>query len=409
MATGRKRKQTGGFKARLLQKETEAKLKEMRGATVKYKKHRPVGNLQISVLRGRHLVPHHGIPGSLVCSFAWDPLKFVADKDARKDLIECDPSSSAVYQIGATEGSGVTSSPEWNIVHGSNELERMRQLLPSKNFLSRTHSSADLNSDMSSESKQSSETVLHFPILQPIAPSGQNPDTTDEDDEEGMPQENVEILPWVSSKGAIVVQVRFADVLNKLPIFDQVVGDVVIPFSRIAKDRRVEGWFQVLEKGTLRTVEQPKDDGSNKICISEDGSSLLNRLIPPGTDAGGTEASPKEEKGQPFIYLKAELTIPSRRAVNDIDRETSIVVAEHLMRSAASKADSGFGFLGTSINTFNTVTGVRGNVQSLQNQLGNMLDIVDIVRNTFNFTVRCGCRISTPSPSFYSQCSHVYD
>jgi len=375
--SGQMRKKGSGFKVRLLKKETEAKVKEMRGATIKYRQHRPVGELEISVIRGRNLVPQLGIPGSLVSTIMWDPLKF-ADESFKGSMIESDPSSGKIYQIGETESSGVTSAPEWKVAHASNELKRMRQLLPSTNFLSRTNSSANLKREVMDELKEYSTIVLNFPILQPIVFGGGHIEESEgEDNESTVHMENIRLLPWDTSKGAVVVRIRFADVLNKLPIFDQILGDVIIPFSRIAKDETVEGWFQVLEEGTLQTLEEPKDDDATN----------MNSLKSSGREVELSDAASRTVEGMPYIYLRVALKLPNSRIVTDIDKETSVVVAEHLIRSANEKRDRGLGFLGTSINTFNTVTGVRGNIQYLQNQLGSFLDMIEIVKNLFNFTV----------------------
>lgn len=370
--SGRIRRTSGGFKVRLVKKETEEKLKEMRGTSVKYRTHRPLGDLEILITKGRNLVSHHGIPGSLVSSIIWDPLKF-ASEDDKKSLVECDPSLNGLHQIGETEGSVVTASPEWKLVNGSNDLERMKQLLPSKNFLSRTQSNDNLRSG---ETTLKQENGLHFPILQPIAPIARNhidhEHDPEGDDDDTIELENVQLLPWKASKGAIIIQVRFADVLNKLPIFDQILGDVVIPISRIAESMAIEGWFEVLEKGTLRTSELPNIDDSTDISH-------------PKSDE--EETTPKiESDTKPCIFLKIKLNDSMNRLISDIDKETSIVVAEHLIRTAR-KRNEGPGFIGTSISTFNTMTGVRGNLQYLQNQLGDVLDMIEIVLNTFNFTV----------------------
>jgi|AntRauTorckE5430_2_1112549.scaffolds.fasta_scaffold04273_2 hypothetical protein len=392
--SGQMRKKGGGFKVRLLKKETEAKIKEMRGATIKYRKHRPVGELEISVMRGRNLVPQLGIPGSLVSSIMWDPLKF-AKESSKESTIESDPSSSKIYQIGETEGSGVTTAPEWKIARASDELKRMRQLLPSKNFLSRTNSSADLTREHVDEFKVSSHNILIFPILQPIVFSGDHGEASEDEDEENestVHMKKIQLLPWETSKGAVVVRIRCADVLNKLAIFDQTLGDVVIPFSRISKEGIVEGWFQVLEVGTLRSLEEQKDGKSIK---NEDASNLLIVLSNTGSKVKTSDTASPIITGKPCVYLKIALKLPNTRIVTDIDKETSVVVAEHLIRSANVKADSGLGFLGTSINTFNTVTGVRGNIQYLQNQLGSLLDKIETVKNLFNFTVSFICSTQT--------------
>ena len=386
--SGRMRKRKGGFKVGLVKKETEQKLKEIRGASVNYKTHRPMGELEISVFKGRNLVPQHGIPGSLVSSITWDPLKF-ADESSKKEIIDCDPTSTGLHHIGETEGSGVTSSPEWNVVHGSNELERMKQLLPSKNFLSRSMSSEDFDRKPTSDSTKSSQNELNFPILQPIAPVDELNSEVDTDGK------SVKVLPWDKSAGAIIIQVRFADVLNKLPIFDQILGDVVIPMSTIAENTIVEGWFQVLEKDTLRTVELSPDGNKPLIRDNDRGDKMLAKLS--SQDAADDKQDHISEEVKPInsipsVYLKIKLNVPVSPVISDIDKETSIVVAEHLIRTG-KKTDHGPGFIGSSINTFNTVTGVRGNLQFIQNQLGDILDIIEIVLNTFNFMVSQGFMI----------------
>jgi hypothetical protein len=395
--TGRIRKKGAGFRVRLLKKETEAKVKEMIGNAVKYKKHRPVAELEVAVLRGRNLAPNHRIPGSLVASIFWEPSKF-ADEYTKNIIKDIDPSLCGLHQIGETEGSGMTSSPEWLIAHPSNELERMKQLLPSKNFLSRTNSSANLKTDILKEIKPLDTSTLTFPILQPISAPGKIPEADlaqqeEEEDDEAeedntTPYGNIQLVPWESSKGAIVIQVRFADVLNKLPIFDQVLGEVVIPLARLAKEKSIEGWFKVLEKGTMRTEEDICNDDSRKLPYSnKDATDILNRLV--GADSAElvSDAMPVDLSKYPSIFLQAKLKVPNTSNITDIDKETSRVIAEHLIRSTKAKEDIGLGFIGTSISTFNTVTGVRGNVQNLQNQLGKALDMIEIFNNLFNFTV----------------------
>ena len=374
--SGHTRHKHGGFKVRLLKKETEEKVKELKGTSINYQKHRPVAQLEISIPKGRNLTPNHGIPGSIVANVVWDGLKF-ANESTKTSITAYDPTSSAIYPIGETEGSGVTSSPEWGVILPSNELERMKQLLPSQNFLSRTHSGSLLyESDFLEEQNKLNRKTLTFPVLQPIALGATKSSVDDEDLEEDDSYNDVRVLPWKESKGALVVQVRFADVLNKLTMFDQVLGDVVIPFSEIAADGKVEGWFQVLEKGTLRTVEEPE------LMENEDEISTNEKM-----DGTEDENDPEASEVRPAIYLRAVVKFPNSRLANDIDKETSVVVAEQLIRISKAKKEIGLGFLGTSINTFNTVTGVRGNIQNIQNQLGDALDKIEMIKNLFNFTV----------------------
>lgn len=392
-----KRRQNGGYRLNLLQKEKEARLQEIKGVTVNYKKHRPIGNLEISVLKGKNLAPHHGIPGSLVATVIWDPLKF-ADSSVKEATQKEDPTTKCMYLLGETEGSSVTTNPEWHNIRSSDELKRLMQLLPSKNFLSLEQSSSDLTRIGAEADPYSSDQTLQFPILQPIKKKKVSPLKVDDEDEnsygdEDKGAESIELLPWESSKGAIVIQIGFADVLNKLPIFDQILGDVVIPISHIAKGNIIEGWFEVLEKGTIDT--RPTTDKDEHEVEDTAAAAFLTHLTQTfSEDANETHlketdvSKPVEKKiHQPKIYLKTRLSVPDLYVPNDIDRETSMVIAEHLIRTAGIQSeDKGPGFIGSSINTFNTMAGMRANVQNLQNKLSSVLDIIDMARNLFNFT-----------------------
>jgi hypothetical protein len=391
-----KRRQYGGYRLKLLQKEKEARLQEIKGVTVNYKKHRPIANLEITVLKGKNLVPHHGIPGSLVATVIWDPLKF-ADSYTKQDTQKEDPTTKCIYILGETEGSSVTTNPEWHSIRSSDELKRLMQLLPSKNFLSLEQSRSDLTSLVEGD-EYSSDQTLHFPILQPITKRKVSPLNVEDDDEndfedEDKKTETVELLPWESSKAAIVIQIGFADVLNKLPIFDQVLGDVVIPVSHIAKNNKIEGWFEVLEKGAIDT--KPTTDEDDNEIEDVAAASFLTQLAHTfdedtnETHIKDTDAHEEVETKmrRPKIYLKACLKLSGLHVPNDIDRETSIVIAEHLIRTAGIQSeDKGPGFIGSSINTFNTMAGMRSNVQNLQNQLSTVLNMIDMARNLFNFT-----------------------
>ncbi len=166
---------------------------------------------------------------------------------------------------------------------------------------------------------------------------------------------------------------------NILP-FDFRIGEVVIPFHKIV-DEKVDGWFQVLPKGTLETIEDsPSEDHKEG-----DKKSFLTRLTDPDTESPGIDEKENQDK-VPRIHIKAEF-IPPDENITDIDRETSIVVAEHMIWSSNATKDRRAGFIGSSLETFNTVRGVTGQVQLLQNQLGIILDIIETIRNTFNFTV----------------------
>jgi len=368
-------KRKKGYRDQLQIKEKDARLKDLKCATVQYRNHRPAGTLKVNIVRGKNLSPHLGIPGSLVCTATWDPTKFANEK-TKKDIHDYDKSSVAAYHIGETESSAVTFNPEWKRLLQSDELQRLKQLLPSTNFLSRSSSHELNNSHLGiNGDDKDHKNALEMPILQPIA-RGQEATITLEGEEESV--EQIELKPWESSKAALVVQVRFTDVLNILPMFDQVLGDVVIPFYKIYNDNKISGWFQVLPKGTLETIEIPQD--LETTC----DNSFLARLTNPDDET--PEKDNQEKKNEvPMIYLEAEFIMPGDN-FTDIDRETSIVVAEHMISSASASEDIRVGFIGSSISTFNTVRGVTGQVQFIQNQLGNVLNYIEIIRNAFNFT-----------------------
>ena len=147
-------------------------------------------------------------------------------------------------------------------------------------------------------------------------------------------------------------------------------------------EEKVDGWFQVLPKGTLETIEDAPFDDHHK---DGDKKSFLTRLTDPDTESSGIDGTENQDK-VPRIHIKAQFNAPNEN-VTDIDRETSIVVAEHMIWSSNATKDNRAGFIGSSLETFNTVRGVTGQVQLLQNQLGIILDIIEMIRNTFNFTV----------------------
>lgn len=197
----------------------------MKGATVQYEGHRPTGKLKICVDRGQNLTPQlgFGIPGSLVSHVVWDPTKFLDEKSIKR-ITDFDAASKAIYHVGETESSAVTFNPQWKAMHSSDQLQRLKQMLPSTNFLSRTNSSGDLS--MNNISGTKIQDTLEVPILQPIEAIGQETEKNhqNEVDEEEENRNQIKLIPWEDCKGAIVVQVRFTDVLNKLPIFDQILG-----------------------------------------------------------------------------------------------------------------------------------------------------------------------------------------
>ena len=309
-----------------------------------------------------NLKHEHGLPGSLVSTVSYHPLKF-ADENLKRDLLSCDPSAKSTYHIGETESSTVTSSPVWEQMLLSDDVQRLKQLLPSTNFLSRDEffSNGEELVDDVLTSRKNQESSLQYPLLQQIKSSN-------------IMESQVELIPWKDSTGAIIIQIRFSDVLNKLPLFDQILGEVTIPLSRLVLEKDIEGWFKVELKGTPQSIETSIDHEVNEEDSDSDNEHDQKTI------------KYSNGSGHPQIYIKVKLFIPNSSST-DIDRETSIVVTEQMARSANLSEEKGIGFIGTSINTFNTVRGVSGNVQYLQNQLGNALDMIEMVQNAFNFAV----------------------
>ena len=332
----------------------------------------------MTVNSGKHLWPEHGIPGSLVATISWDPLKF-AKNDKEKEMIsDLDPSTKMIHHIGTTNSAGLTSFPCWNKMHDSNETLRLKQLSPRTNFLSDHKQFVDLPS-----SKTQTMESLQFPILQPIYP-----DSKKDSNLESLTR----VLPWSSSLGALVIQVRFSDVINKLPLFDEVLGDVVIPISKLINDGSVEGWFNVLEKGTLKTESSSKDEEIKSNC--KDAHDHHAQII--NSDKKGTDSTIDDKnngkytmKEWPQIFLTAKVILSSHdNLVSDMARESSIAIAEEMNRIASIEENTGLGFLGTSINTYNTMKGVGSSVHNLQRNLGNALDTLEMLKNLLNFSVR---------------------
>ena len=106
-----------------------------------------------------------------------------------------DAASKEIYHVGETESSVVTFNPEWKAMHSSDQLQRLRQMLPSTNFLSRTNSSGDMTTNDISVKK--SRSTLEVPILQPIRALGQHAGKTNQDgvSEEEENNNQIELIP----------------------------------------------------------------------------------------------------------------------------------------------------------------------------------------------------------------------
>merc|ERR1712238_618275 len=164
---------------------------------------------------------------------------------------------------------------------------------------------------------------------------------------------------WESSKGAIVLQVKFQDFFNNLPRFDQVLGEVIFPFCDLVRKREIKGWFQILDVGTTST------------SLLEDHEVEGEVLNPPKV----------------YMHLRWEPPLISMtNDPNDDEKEMSYAIQEELMRSSILSKDDKFNLVDSSIGAVNKALGIGGTVQVIQNTLGSILDLIEGVINILNFT-----------------------
>ena len=243
LATSRK---AGRLKERFIDRETKTCLESEKKVAVKYSTFRPIGRLNISVQRGRNIRSRDlGLPGSAGCRIYWDPLRYCHNEKTKASTIAIDSSMSASHDIGSSSFQ-YSASPNWEKFLESEETKRLQQLIPNQGefFASQTESHADTESSLSKTNKQTSA-VCVFPILHPLKVSKQRHDSSH--DELSGEKTLVELDTWESTPSAIVVEVRFQDVLNKLPGFDDILGEVSLPLSQIIKIGEIRGWFRVVD------------------------------------------------------------------------------------------------------------------------------------------------------------------
>ncbi|KAL7527369.1 hypothetical protein ACHAXR_006588 [Thalassiosira sp. AJA248-18] len=363
----------GNFKDRWTLKEKEALIKSETRIEKNQSIVRPVGLLQVGDLQGKHLRSRElGLPGSFYASILYDPLRF-ADEKERASIIKIDTSSGCTHEVGATVSPGITSNPIWAHVHESPELVRLKHLLPDDR-LWRQENEVDAS--------------LAYPILQPITENSSN------DKIDGVQRTGgVQLMPWEYSFGAVVIQVKFSDVLGSLQMFDNVLGEVVVPLAKLAgSGRTVEGWFRLLDVGTKDTVpgEAPDESitaksGETEDTDSEDGVLpaaqfpelyLRVKFSSSAALSGGVCLSDDMESSK---VICEEM---SRVCLSD-DMESSKVICEEMSRTVAIAQDSSIGVIGSSLNTINTVRTIGG---TLQNQISIVVDMLERVRNAFNFS-----------------------
>jgi hypothetical protein len=300
--------------------------------SVDYFLHRPVGTISVSVPRGRALVSRDlGIPGRVVCKVFYDPLRFASSKKVRSKVIKNDKAAESLHEMGGT-GAVLSADPEWNVASASVENMRLRQLF--------RHAE-----DFFVDGPELPSPLLTFPVLRPFEVKGWRRDAS------GRFVDGV-LKGWETSTGAVVLQIRLSIG------FDQVLGEVVVPLSKIVAKREIKGWFQVLEAGTknLAPILQLEHDDTD---IDVPRIQIDLKWNPP-------------------------VEIPGQE---ETQRETSVAVQEELVRSSQLSKQVHFDLVGSSIGAMNTALGLGGNIQSIQNTLGAVLDAAETALNAFNFTV----------------------
>ena len=357
-----KKRRAGQFATRWIKTEREARVEAEKKLTINHSTHRPIGFLDISVVRGKNLRSYElGLPGAAYASAFWDALHFVPEAE-RERIADIDPTAKGSHEIGSTVAAGITSNPEWTAVVESAESERLKQLIPANEDAVGEPAGTD------GATESTSPLSLQFPILQPIS---QYANAGGNDDRNG--DNTIRLVPWESSPGAIVIQICFQDALNKFALIDPYFGDVTIPLQRLVKKKQIEGWFPV------------NDVSGNGNGIEKSSSS--------GTLDGNEDKTPMKGKingDQPQVYLKIMLSLPKSSMgpyedIADADKEASVIIAEEMMRLSAMAEGENIGLIGTGLNTFNTVRGLNSQLQGIQNTLGGVLDTIERVRNAFNF------------------------
>lgn len=345
-------RKTGHLKDRFIEREKESRIQAEKDATVNYSLHRPLGRVEVSIRRGKNLRSRDlGLAGSVGCHVIWDPTRYTKSEEIKTHLISVDKVLKASHAIGDTNYT-FTSNPVWTQMIPSDETKRLHQLLPSEGqyFALEYEETVGLQ-----KKKKHLGMSIEFPIPQPMKATDIKEDS---DSKDGSNRQSYVLEPWSICPGAIVVQVRMSDVMTKLRL-DDVLGEISIPISKIAENGEIKGWFQVLDPGSTHVLP-----------------------------VGGTEDGEVADNDAPLVYLHFKWNCPdSSSTIDDTDREASIVVTEELIRTAAKTAASKIDLIGSSIGAFNTMRGLTGNIAAIQNTLGTVLDIVEGLRNSFNFTV----------------------
>ena len=256
---------------------------------------------------------------------------------ARKDEMESDALLQAQHEIGET-GFVSTVNPVWDSVSPSNECQQIQKVLSAAQ-------PAERKPELFGPAI-AGNAFLSFPLLQPVTKTATK----------RKGSKVTCLLPWSATKGAIVIQVRFRDKLNRIPGLEEVVSEVIIPLSDIVTHRSTERWFD------LTTAGSQEASGSHHVPGRKSPRMLVDLQWdePEFTDKG---------TGTPHAA-----------------REKSILVAEELSRWA-TRTRPRLDLLGSSVGAYNSVVRLRDTLQSMQNTLGGSLDSIESLSNAFSFMV----------------------
>ena len=147
----------------------------------------------------------------------------------------------------------------------------------------------------------------------------------------------VELKPWETSEGALVVQIIYQDFLNDLAGFDHVLGEVVFPLSELVSCADVSGWFPVID--------------TEKMTATHEGHAA------DGENAAQTNYG-EGKPNAPCVFVSATWKHPqTRKEPSDIEREVSVAVQEELVRSVSVAKNKAFDIVESSVGALNTALG----------------------------------------------------
>ena len=406
-----------------------------RESSIAHNLYRPIGQLHIRVSNGMNLRSRElGLPGSVACRVLWDPLRFVHDDTHRKSITKIDPHLRIVQEIGDTAFVFKTN-PVWDRMIMSKQTEQIQRIMQDKDRLYHDQVTTDSSKSKNNNTKKTDRNLdrLTLHLLQPIGPTRPpNADTNiDKDIDEGMNGDDnpndaigtnthlspvvesvrdnttLSLQPWSSLHGAIVVRVRFRDMINQIPGFEDDLGEVVIPMTKIVKEKQMSGWYRLIPPGSAPTaVSSPDRFISAAIPANVDHTATLN------SNNNNDDDDDKNRDDEARVYLTLDwkdgmdqkLVTMATTATEtmstpeptSIDREISIVLEEQLTKWS-TKNRTKIDLVGTSIGAIDSMIGLRHTLQSIQNGLGMGLDKVESVRNAFTFTVSVWIALYRPS------------